>query len=202
MTKSIPALRERTRTAVQWEISEAAAALFVERGYEATTMDDVAAAVGMSKRSVFRYFPAKEDLALGKFDALAAAMLDVLRTRPLDEPTWAALRAMLEVLVPHIDAVDKETVSAPMQRLIFQTPDLLAGYLERQNRVQEVVVAAIRERADEAGSPYAADDPSPRVLAAIAFGCLIAAQRTWLDAGATSFADVLERAVSVLGGIS
>jgi len=201
MTKSIPALRERTRTVVQWEISEVAASLFVERGYEATTMDDVAAAVGMSKRSVFRYFPAKEDLALGKFDALAAAMLDVLRTRPLDEPIWAALRAMLEVLVPHIDSGDNKSVSTSMQRLIFQTPDLLAGYLERQDRVQEAVVAAIRERADVAGRPFAADDPSPRVLAATAFACLIAAQRTWLDAGADGFAGVLARALSVLRGM-
>lgn len=202
MDKSIPALRERTRSAVQWEIAEVAGTLFIERGYEATTVDDVAAVAGMSKRSVFRYFPSKEDLALGKFDTLAAAMLDTLCARPLDEPIWASLRTMLEVLVPHIDSLDKNSVSAPMQRLIFATPNLLAGYLERQHRVQEDVVATLRNRAGESGRPYADDDPSPGVLVAVAFGCLIAAQRTWLDAGDESFASVLTRALSVLSGIA
>ncbi|MEU9337047.1 TetR/AcrR family transcriptional regulator [Streptomyces sp. NPDC048290] len=202
MSKPIPPLRERKRTVVQWEVSEVAASLFVERGYEATTVDDVAAAVGMSKRSVFRYFPAKEDLALGKFDTLAAAMLDVLSARPLDEPVWTSLRAMLEMLVPHIDSADKNSVSAPMQRVIFETPHLLAGYLERQHRVQETVVATMRERALAAGRPYAADDPSLGVLVAAAFGCLTAAQRTWLDGDDEGgFEGVLGRGLAALEGV-
>ncbi|MGI5491361.1 TetR/AcrR family transcriptional regulator [Microtetraspora malaysiensis] len=198
MTDRSPGLRERTRNAVQWEIAESAGSLFVEQGYDETTIDDVAAAIGMSKRSVFRYFETKEDLVLGKFDALAGAMLAGLRARPAGESTWESLRAMLAFLVPHVDSQGRDAVTAPLQRLIFETPVLLAGYLERQHQVQKSVVSILRERAVEAGRPFAVDDPAPRVLTAAAFGCLMVAQQAWLENDADSFAEVLDRALSVL----
>jgi AcrR family transcriptional regulator len=198
MNHRSPGLRERTRNAVQWEIAESAGSLFVEQGYEETTIDDVAAAVGMSKRSVFRYFDTKEDLVLGKFDALADAMLAGLRARPADESIWKSLCAMLKFLVPHIDSQGRDAVTAPLQRLIFATPVLLAGYLERQHQVQKSVVTTLRERAEEAGQTVATDDPTPRVLTAAAFGCLMVAQQAWLEDESKSFADVLERTLSII----
>jgi AcrR family transcriptional regulator len=199
MTDRSPGLRERTRSAVQWEIAEIAGSLFVEQGYDGTTVDDVAAAAGMSKRSVFRYFETKEDLVLGKFDALAGAMLAELRSRPASESTWASLRGMLGTLVPHIDSQGRDAVTAPLQRLIFATPALLASYLERQHRVQESVVELLRERAAAAGAPLGTDDPAPRVFTAAAFGCLLVAQQAWLEDDSGAFSAVLDRSLSVLG---
>src|SRR5690242_10152847 len=98
MSESRSGLRERTRRAVRKEIAEAAGALFAERGYEATTIDHIAAAVGMSQRSVFRYFATKEELVLGKFDFVVEEMLDVLRARPADEPVWTSLHRVFDVL--------------------------------------------------------------------------------------------------------
>ena len=79
MTAPSLGLRERTRRAVQKEITEAAERLFLNRGYEATTIAAVAAETGMSQRSVFRYFPTKEDIVLGKLDFVAEEMLVTLR---------------------------------------------------------------------------------------------------------------------------
>ncbi|WP_432135255.1 MULTISPECIES: TetR/AcrR family transcriptional regulator [unclassified Streptomyces] len=197
--KTRSGLRERTRQAVRREITEAANALFIERGYEATTIDDIAAAVGMSKRSVFRYFPTKEDLVIGKVDYLADEMLQGLRARPAGEPVWESLRALFDLLVPHVDDLDKDSVAAPIQRVIFSTPNLLGSYLEKQQQMQEVVVDELSRRAAEAGTPCPAADPTLRAITAAAFGCLVAAQRAWLESGSGgTFADALDRAMAAV----
>ena len=57
-------LRDRTRLAVRDQIARAATALFVSQGFDRTTIDEVAAAAGLSRRSFFRYFETKEDVVL------------------------------------------------------------------------------------------------------------------------------------------
>ncbi|HEX3514388.1 MAG TPA: TetR/AcrR family transcriptional regulator [Trebonia sp.] len=199
MNEKHPPLRERTRRAVQKEISDAGIALFVERGYEATTIDDIAAAVGVSQRSVFRYFPTKEEIVVGKFDFVAEEMLEVLRARPAGEPVWESLRRVFDLLVPYVDAPGKHQVAEPMQRIVFSTPPLFASYLQKLQQMQDAVVTALLERAETAAIPYADDDPAPRALAAAAFGCLVAAQHSWLAGGAkASFAETLDRAMATI----
>jgi len=193
-------LRERTRRAVRKEIAEAANALFVERGFEATTVDDIAAAVGMSQRSVFRYFATKEEIVLGKFDFVVGDMLDALRARPADEPAWEALRRVFDVLVSLAETPGLTKLVEPTHRMVFETPALLAGYLQRLQHMQDAVVAELLERAKTAGTPYAADDPTPRALTAAAFGCLVAAQYSWLASGAKgTFGEAVDRAMATIG---
>jgi AcrR family transcriptional regulator len=189
-----PNLRERTRRAMQKEIGEAALDLFVERGYEATTVDDIAAAVGMSKRSVFRYFAGKEDIVVGKFDLGADLMLEILRDRPDDEPLWSSLRRLLDIADERDGARSRR-----IQRMIFETPALLAVYLQRLQHFQNVIVEGLAVRAGESGKPYAADDPTPRALTAAAFGCLVAAQYAWLAAATDEpLAEYIDRAMATL----
>jgi AcrR family transcriptional regulator len=193
-------LREITRQAVRKQITEAANELFVERGYENTTIEDIAAEVGMSQRSVFRYFETKEDIVVGKFDYVADDMLKALRARPHAEPLWESLRRCFDLLVPFVDAPGKAEVAEPMQRIVFETPNLLARYLEKLQRMQDAVVVAVCERAAAAGTPYAEDDPAPRAIAAAAFGCLVAAQYSWLSAAERgSFAAAIDRAMASVG---
>ncbi|OUS88566.1 TetR/AcrR family transcriptional regulator [Rhodococcus sp. NCIMB 12038] len=192
-------IRERTRQAVAREITEAANALFIDRGYEATTIDDIATAVGMSRRNVFRYFPTKEDLVLGKLDYLVEELVDGFRARPENEPVWQSLRAIFDLLVPHIDTLDKDFVAAPMQRVVFSNPNLFASYLVKQQRMQEVVVTLLHERAADHDRPYPTGDPTPRAVTAAAFGCLVAAQQAWLESGtAGTFATALDEAMAAV----
>ncbi|WFE25219.1 TetR/AcrR family transcriptional regulator [Solwaraspora sp. WMMD791] len=193
--KQPTSLRERTRRAVQRDIAEAALQLFVSHGYDATTIDDIAAAVGMSQRSVFRYFATKEDIVVGKFDLGADGMLDNLRTRPGDEPVWTSLRRLFDI----VESPAQQQVTKPVQRVILETPALLAVYLGKLQSMQNAVVAVLRERAEAAGTPYAADDPTPRALTAAAFGCLIAAQHAWLvSTTADPLAAYIDRAMATL----
>jgi AcrR family transcriptional regulator len=188
-------LRERTRRAVQKEIGEAALALFVERGYDATTMDDVATAVGMSQRSVFRYFATKEEIVVGKIDLGADVMLDTLRARPADEPVWTSLRRLFDL----VDDASEQEVNRPIQRVMFETPALLAVYLQRLHYLQNAVVTVLLERAEAAGTPYPVGDPAPRALTAAAFGCLVAAQQTWLASdGSEPLTPNIDRAMAIV----
>lgn len=199
MSESPLGLRERTRRAIQQQITEAAQRLFIENGYEATTVDDIAAAVGMSRRSFHRYFANKEDVVVGKFDFVAERMLDLLRARPTGEPTWGSLRRVFDLLVDYVDAPGKPEVTDPMQRIVFATPGLLASYLEKLERMQDAVETALRDRAATRGHRYPADDPTPRAIVAAAFGCLLAAQHAWLANGGTiTFATILDRAMAAV----
>jgi len=172
-----PTLRERTRRAVQQQISDAAVGLFVERGYDATTIDEIAAQVGMSQRSVFRYFATKEDIVAGKFARGSDEILEILRARPTDEPVWISLRRMFDI----VETAERQETTKPLQRVIFETPALLAVYLRNLHNLQNAVVAVLQERAQAATITGAHDDLTLRALTAAAFGCLVAAQLVSLE---------------------
>ncbi len=196
MTSTQSSLRERTRRAVRKEIGDAALDLFAARGYDATTIDDIAAAVGMSQRSVFRYFATKEEMVLGKLDLGEDTMLQILRARPVGEPVWTSLRALFDVVGPP----DRQEALKPLQRVVFETPALLGVFLQKLQNMQDDVVEALRERAQAAGTPYAPDDPAPRALTAAAFGCLLAALHAWQASGTSdSLTSYIDRAMATIG---
>lgn len=193
-------LRERTRRAVRKEITEAAEVLFVERGYEATTIEHIAEAVGMSRRTLYRYFSTREDVVLGKLDVVAEEVLAALRERPVGEPVWVSLRHSFDGMIAHLDAAASSGLAVPMQRIILETPGLRARYLDKIEQVEAAAELVVRERADAAGRPWAADDPTPRAVVAAALGCVLAAEHAWLAGGATeTFAALVDRAMAAVG---
>ena len=86
-------LQERKQELVRAELFNAAWQLFGERGYEATTVAEIAAAAGVSRRTFFRYYASKEDVLVETSDELAEAMLAAMAERPLDEPPLRRHRA-------------------------------------------------------------------------------------------------------------
>ena len=80
-------------------VQEAALALFAERGYATTTVDDIAARAEVSARTVFRHFRDKEEVLFDADDALAAALLDAARDAPAGAPPLLVVRAALAALV-------------------------------------------------------------------------------------------------------
>ncbi|MEV7244122.1 TetR family transcriptional regulator [Streptomyces sp. NPDC093248] len=127
-------LRERKRRRMYQDVSDTAVRLFLERGFDAVSVAEVAAAAGISKPTLFRYFPAKEDLVLhriadheteaARIVAGAAEPLEALRRNFLDG---------LERCDPVTGLNDHPAVLA-FHRLLYGTPALAArvyGYLER-----------------------------------------------------------------------
>ena len=85
-------------------MAEVALDLFLEKGYEQTTIDDICAVAGISRSTFFRYFPAKEDVFMNETSTAGEELLDALRERPDDETPWVALRHALDPLIAHYTA--------------------------------------------------------------------------------------------------
>ncbi|UGQ12532.1 TetR/AcrR family transcriptional regulator [Yinghuangia sp. ASG 101] len=166
-------LRELSRQAVRTRIAEAAEALFLAKGFHETTVDEIAAAVGMSQRSFFRYFATKEDVVLEKFDRQGEELFARLNSRPLDEPDWDSLRACFDILVARL--TDDARQDRVTQELIESCPALLAAQLARVNRLQEQLAERLAARALARDPDALPDTMVLRALAGAAFACLYAA---------------------------
>jgi AcrR family transcriptional regulator len=191
-------LRERTRLAVQAELIDVAQGLFVERGYEATTVDAIAEAAGLSKRSFFRYFGSKEDLVMGKYDVLGDQLKARLSARPADEPVWTALRRMFDDVIAYTADQTNNARMGAMERIVSASPALNAAYLQRLDQMQAEIAGIVRDREHQAGRPRAATDPSPEALVGAAFACLAAARRLAALPDNPPFDQLVDQAMSGL----
>lgn len=88
-----PGLRERKRQRMYQAVSDAAIALFLEKGFEKVPVAEVAAAADISKPTLFRYFPAKEDLVLHRFADHVDEAARVVAGRPRSAPPWTPCSA-------------------------------------------------------------------------------------------------------------
>src|SRR4051794_30299718 len=98
MAQKPTTLREQTRSVVRSLLARTAIELFAANGYDNTTLEEVAAAAGVSRRTLFNYFRNKEDLALSGLSEQGEAIAARLAERPADEDPWTALRAAFQVL--------------------------------------------------------------------------------------------------------
>jgi AcrR family transcriptional regulator len=154
-------LQERKQELVRGEIFNAAWRLFGERGYEATTVADIAAAAGVSRRTFFRYFESKEDVLEETSDDLAEEMLAAMAARPADEPPLVAIeRALVPVLETRLNTERSRTII----RLLRESRTLRRAMLERHALMEErlAVQLAVRLGVD------AAADSTPALLAFVA----------------------------------
>jgi AcrR family transcriptional regulator len=149
--------------------------LFGEKGFAAVTVDELAAAVGLSKRSFFRYFGSKEDVVLDDLANLGRALAVRLAARPASEGPWEAVRAAFTLLEEQNDAAPERTFR--LLRMLHATPGLRASHLEKRSRWHELLAPHLVDRLPADLRPAAA-----RVLAGAALACLDVAQEMWLAA--------------------
>jgi AcrR family transcriptional regulator len=144
LSKSGLAVRKKERTRRQ--LAEAASALFSLRGYSGTTIDEIAAAVDVSPRTFFRYFPTKEDLVVVIGAMSLDQLLEALRNRPPEESLQVALRrAIDQSLVP--EWTDTKRVRAFLA-LLRETPALRARWLEEADAKRDLMAAIVAARTD------------------------------------------------------
>jgi AcrR family transcriptional regulator len=155
-------LQERKQELVRAELFNAAWQLFGQRGYEATTVAEIAAAAGVSRRTFFRYYASKEDVLVETSDEFAEQMLAAMAERPLDEPPLVAIeRALVPVLESRIASGDRTNT---IIRLLRESRTLRRAMLERHALMEErlAVQLAVRLGVD------LATDSTPTLLAFIA----------------------------------
>jgi AcrR family transcriptional regulator len=185
-------LRERKKVKTRDALSRAALDLFRSRGYEATTVDDIAASIDVSKRTFFRYFEGKEDVLLRFQRDVADLMLEELVRRPERETPLVALRTAgshaIEQVAARLPAYRGQPMYLAAISLIESTPGLVAAHLrvllDRKDAIAQVL--ADREGLD----PTA--DPRPRLLVSVYGAAVVVANRAWYEAGGTDTQALLD----------
>ncbi|WP_410594221.1 TetR family transcriptional regulator [Amycolatopsis sp. lyj-23] len=167
----VEGLRERKKRAMRRQLSDTAARMFLERGFDAVRVADVGEACGVSEKTVFNYFPSKEALLLDRLEATA----DALRTH-LPDPALTPADAMLTVLDGERDGLAKGLAAdANADRalaryrkfgdLIRSTPSLRAYQSDIADRFVDIAAEALATRTGQRP-----DDPEPQIAAATLLG--------------------------------
>jgi AcrR family transcriptional regulator len=164
-------LRERKKRLMRQQLSDTATRMFLERGFDAVRVSEIAEACGVSEKTVFNYFPVKEALILDRLDATVAALRTGLAD-PGVSPVEAALRildaelgAMTSWLAAQDDPVQAGASIRRFGALIQAAPSLRAHQSDMMDQFVAVAAAALAGRA--AMSP---DDPEPRIAATALLG--------------------------------
>ncbi|WP_233223689.1 TetR/AcrR family transcriptional regulator [Amycolatopsis sp. CA-128772] len=166
---AVEGLRERKKRAMRRQLSDTAARMFLERGFDAVRVADVGEACGVSEKTVFNYFPSKEALLLDRLEATA----DALRTH-LPDPALTPVDAMLTILDGERDglaqglAADADRALAQYRKfgdLIRNTPSLRAYQSDIADRFVDIAAEALATR-----TGLRPDDPEPQLAAAALLG--------------------------------
>lgn len=164
-------LRERKRADTHARIQSEAMRLFLERGFEATPLDDIAEAAGVSRRTLFHYFGSKEEIVFSTKAEFPNWVVDAIGRRPADEP----LLDMVEHAFADLATRHQSPQARDLARLIRETPTLSAGDQAKYEKVERLLADAL---ATHKGLPTG--DVACRVTASAAIGIMKLTTEAWL----------------------
>ena len=180
--------KERTRA----DIERVAAEMFAERGFEAVTVDEIAAEAQVSHRTFYRYFASKEDLVLGSSHERIDQLVEAFRRRPTTESVAASLRSVVMALASEYEHdLEHDRVRAA---IVLSTPALQDRERERQAAFEAAIVPVIAERLESDAS-----DLRPALIAGCAVTAIRVAMASWLARGADEpLVPIVEHALTVV----
>lgn len=148
MTDEGLGLRQRQRLRIQQSIQDAATRLFLAAGFEAVGVNEIAAAAEVSKRTLFKYFPSKEDLVIGAFADHQDELARTVRERPRGEgPLDALERHFLAGLADRdpVTGLDDRPQTLAYVRMVLSVPALQARLLLYQTRAEQALAEALAD---------------------------------------------------------
>jgi AcrR family transcriptional regulator len=198
--------REASKQATAAALRAAAGRLFAERGYDATTVRDVARAAGVTERTLYRYFDGKEGLIAEEYRAWLAILSGAIRQRPGGEPPFAAVRAAMQSVARQAPA------TGPVPLWLFSDRPSLAGLrrsaprplLRLEAAIAEAVAARLGGRPGSGGHVIPDDEFRAQVIARTVVAALRSAiiwHRQLRAAGAgdgVTVEELLDRAFAVI----
>jgi AcrR family transcriptional regulator len=133
-------LRESKKLRTRQEIADHAMRLFAQKGFDRVTVAEIAAAAGVSDKTVYNYFPTKEDLFFDEVPARQAALVSAVRDRREGESVLAALRRLQRDECPRLSSPGFATFA----RIIEESTALKAKELEVMSGFVRVLTEALR----------------------------------------------------------
>jgi AcrR family transcriptional regulator len=182
-------LRERKKARTRAAIQDAALRLYLEQGYDATTVEQIADAAEVSPSTFFRYFPTKAETAL--YDRLDPVFLQSFVEQPADLSPTAALRAAMWDVLSRLAPEESELEQARW-RLVAGVPELRAALAERIAPLGQMVAEALGKRIGRRP-----DDLTVRVWTGAVVGGLMAAVFAALQDG-VDVMEYVDRSISQL----
>jgi AcrR family transcriptional regulator len=185
-----PDWRARKKAATKLAIQEHALRLFVEKGYEATTVDEIAAAAGVSHMTFFRYFPRKEEVV--EYDEYDPLLEELIAARPSDEPPLVVLHNAIRAGLEKILSTDREALQV-RTRLVLRNPVLRSRNVVAQDATRNLFANALACRAG-----LAEPDLAATVQASAALDAVGVAMMAWAEGDDTDPVAVIDEAFAAL----
>jgi AcrR family transcriptional regulator len=187
-------LKARKQQVVRDALSTAAVELFLTRGFETVTVEEIARAAGVSRRTFFRYYESKEDVMADLLDRDGERLLAELAARPLDEPPLLAIR---NALIPAIVyGLEEPALVRDTTRLLRETSTLRRAVMERRNRLEERIAALMIQRMGTTSH-----DNTPMLLAFLTRALNDTAFNAWYDHETDDIAGLVDDLISRLCAI-
>ena len=166
--------RGRPPSTTHTEVARAALEMFARDGFEQTTMDDIADALGVGRRTLFRYFPSKNDIVWGDFERVLDRLRTLLDATPADVPI---MRALAEAIVESNRYQPNQLHELRIRMTLITTvPALQAHSMLRYQAWRQVVAEFVAGRRGE--SP---DDLVPQTIGYAMLGTSTAAFVHWVN---------------------
>ena len=143
-----PGLRESKKQATRQQISDHATRLFLEQGFERTTIAEIAAAAGVAPKTVTNYFAYKEDLALDRQEEFVSSLAAAVAARRSGEPALAALRRAFDAAVRCHDPV-AGFAGPEFARMVADSPTLTSQLRRLHEQREAALIAALADATDE-----------------------------------------------------
>jgi AcrR family transcriptional regulator len=185
-TVRAPGLRERKRQQTRERLTRVAMALFLDRGFEATTLDDIAAAADISRRSFFHYFASKEDVVFAWQEESTAALVAAVAARPASEPMLAAAENAISAMVRQLEPGE----AIAMACLKRDNPALQARDQVKYEKLERALAEALSKRAGQKAERLQA-----RLVAVIATGAMRIGGELWAAEGAREKPEALVKRI-------
>lgn len=186
-------LQEAKQHVVRQAIAHAALDLFASRGFERTTVDDIAAAAGVSRRSFFRYFASKDDVMSQQLVAYGDALVEAIAAVPR---TYAPREVVRDVVLRIAARIAEYPRSRQILEIVKASPAARAAQISRRGEVEDRVAQAFAARLD-----LRAADPKPALLASLVLSIMDVTSRVWSARGRADVTQVAEMVIAELARV-
>jgi AcrR family transcriptional regulator len=178
------------KAATRQSIQDHALRLFAEKGYDATTVEEIAAAAGVSHMTFFRHFPRKE--AVVEYDEYDPMFEELIAARPPEEPPLTALHNAIRTGLEAIMATDRDAL-LQRTRLVVSNRTLRSRNVIAQDATRDLFARALARRA---GLP--APDFACTVQASAALAAIGPAMTAWADRDVADLVALVDAAFAAL----